>query len=275
MEFEWQGRKTMNEGSGASSAKTPDHVRPGFNNIAPYILVAGAERFIEFLKAAFEGTERIRVPRPDGSVMHAEVGLGNSVIELGDANEQFAARQAFVHLYVDDADATYKRALEAGAKSVYGVEDQPWGDRQGCVKDEFGNVWYIATAKGWTPGPDGLLTVQPFLHLRNADKMIPFAEAAFRAEALGVAKSDDGKVLHGTIRIGKATFEIDEANDDSDVKPCYLHVYVPDVDAIYAEAMRAGAVSVDPPVDKPYGERGATVKDLFGNTWFLATYTGA
>ena len=268
----------MNEGSAGSSAvsaKTAPHVRPGFNNIVPYILVAGAERFIEFLKSAFGGTERIRVPWPDGSVMHADVAIGNSVIELADANEQFAARQAFVHLYVDDADATYKRALEAGAKSVYKVEDQPWGDRQGCVKDEFGNVWYIATAKGWTPGPEGLLTVQPFLHLRNADRMIPFAEAAFRAETLGVAKSDDGKVLHGTIRIGKATFEIDEANDDADVKPCYLHVYVPDVDAIYAEAMRAGAISVEAPVDKPYGERAASVTDLFGNMWFLATYTGA
>jgi PhnB protein len=268
----------MNEGSAtssAASAKTAPYVRPGFNNIAPYILVSGAARFIEFLKAAFEGTERIRVPRPDGSIMHAEVGLGNSVIELGDANEQFAARQAFVHLYVGDADATYRRALAAGAKSVYDVEDQPWGDRQGCVKDEFGNVWYIATAKGWTPGPDGLLTVQPFLHLRNADKMIPFAEAAFGAESLGVAKADDGKVLHGTIRIGKATFEIDEANDDADVKPCYLHVYVPDVDAIYAEALRAGAVSVEAPVDKPYGERACSVSDPFGNMWFLATHTGA
>lgn len=268
----------MNEGSAtssAASAKAPSHVRPGFNNIAPYILVAGAERFIEFLKAAFEGTERIRVPRPDGSIMHAEIGLGNSVIELGDASDQFAARQAFVHLYVDDADATYKRALDAGAKSVYSVEDQPWGDRQGCVKDEFGNVWYIATARGWTPGPEGLLRVQPFLHLRNADKMIPFAEAAFGAETLGVAKSDDGKVLHGTIRIGKATFEIDEASDDADLKPSYLHAYVPDADAIYAEAMRAGAVSVEAPVDKPYGERACSVSDPFGNMWFLATYTGA
>lgn len=268
----------MNEnsaGSSAASAKTPQYVRPGLNNIVPYMLVEGAERFIEFLKAAFAGTELLRVPRTDGSVMHAEVGIGNSVIELANANEQFATRQAFVHLYVDDSDATYKQALAAGAKSVYGVEDQPWGDRQGCVKDEFGNVWYIATAKGWTPGPDGLLTVQPFLHLRNADRMIPFAEAAFGAETLGVAKSDDGKVLHGTIRIGKATFEIDEANDESDVKPCYLHVYVPDVDAIYGDAMRAGAVSVEAPVDKPYGERACSVSDPFGNMWFLATYTGA
>ncbi len=268
----------MSEGSAtssAASAKTPSYVRPGFNNIAPYMLVAGADRFIEFLKASFAGTERIRVPRPDGSIMHAEVGVGNSVIELGDSNEQFVARHHFVHLYVDDADATYQRALGAGAKSVYAPADQPWGDRQGCVKDEFGNVWYIATAKGWTPGPEGLLSVQPFLHLHDAEKMIPFAEAAFGAEALGVARSDEGKILHATIRIGKATFEIDEASGESDAAPSYLHTYIPDVDAYYAKALQAGAVSVEAPVDKPYGERACAINDPFGNMWFLATYTGA
>jgi hypothetical protein len=62
--------------------------RPNFPNIAPYFLVDRAPRFIDFLVAAFEGIERIRVPRPDGSIMHAEVAIGNSVIELGDANEQ-------------------------------------------------------------------------------------------------------------------------------------------------------------------------------------------
>jgi PhnB protein len=117
--------------------------------------------------------------------------------------------------------------------------------------------------------------VQPYLHLRDAHKMIPFAQAAFRAEALGVAKSEEGKVLHATIRIGSGTFEIDEASDESQPMPCYLHIYVPDSDACYEDAVRAGATSVEPPNDKPYGERSATVKDLFGNTWFLATYLGS
>jgi PhnB protein len=265
----------MNEGTAKSSeasATVPSFVRPGFNNIAPYIVVNGAARFIDFLKAAFQGTERMRVPRPHGQVMHAEVGIGNSVIELADSSEQHPPRQATVHLYVDDADATYERALRAGATSIYGVEDQHWGDRQGCAKDEFGNVWYIATAMGWDPGPDGLLSVQPFLHLHGADKMIPFAKAAFRAESLGVAKSEEGKILHGTIKIGHAAFEIDEAEGQFQPMPSYLHVYVPDTDACYAAAVHAGATSVEAPTTKPYGERSATVKDPFGNTWFLATY---
>ncbi len=207
--------------------------------------------------------------------MHCEVGVGNSVIELGDADEQHPPRPTAVHLYVMDADATFERALRAGATSMEPVANQPWGDRQGCVKDDFGNVWRIATPNGWAPGPQGILSIQPYLFLRDADKMIPFAEAAFRAAAEGVAKSDDGKVLHATIRIGSGTLEIEEAHDQFHPMPCYLHAYVPDADATYQEATRAGATSVEVPNDKPYGERSATVKDPFGNTWFLATYLGA
>jgi len=267
----------MNEGtakSSESSAMLPPFVRPGFSNIAPYIVVNGAARFIDFLEAAFQGTERLRMPRPDGAVMHAEIGIGNSVIELADASDQHPPRPTTVHLYVDDADAAYERTLQAGATSIYPVDDQFWGDRQGCAKDEFGNVWYIAMAKGWDPGPDRMPSVQPYLHLHGAEKMIPFAEAAFRAETLGVAKSPEGKILHATIKIGHATFEIDEAYGEFQPMPCYLHVYVPETDVRYADAVRAGATSVEAPATKPYGERSAAVKDMFGNTWFLATYLG-
>jgi PhnB protein len=267
----------MNEGAAPSpevSARKAHFARPGFNNIAPYILVNGAARFLDFLKSAFEATERVRVPRPDGLIMHAEAGVGDSVIELGDANENHPPRPTTVHLYVDDADATYEHALHAGATSVYSVIDQAWGDRQGCVRDPFGNVWYIAMAKGWTPGPEGLRSVQPYLHLHDARNMIPFVEAAFGAEALGIAESAEGEVLHATIKIGNATLEIDEADEEFQPMPCYLHMYVPDTDALYAQALRAGATSVDPPTNAPYGDRAAGVKDPFGNTWYLATYFG-
>jgi PhnB protein len=266
----------MNEGTAKSSetpAKLPPFVRPGFGNIAPYIVVNGAGEFIEFLKTSFHGAERLRVPRPDGEVMHAEVGVGNSVVELAEASEQHPPRRNTIHLYVEDADAGYERALRAGATSIYPVGEHVSGDRQGCAKDEWGNVWYIAQAKEW-PGHDPAPSVQPYLHLRGAEKMIPFAEAAFHAETLGVTKSPKGKILHATIRIGHATFEIDEAHGEFQPMPCYLHVYVPDADARYAEAIRAGAVSVEAPATKPYGERSAGIKDTFGNTWFLATYLG-
>ncbi|MGC1492236.1 MAG: VOC family protein, partial [Candidatus Acidiferrum sp.] len=217
----------------------------------------------------------IRVPKPDGSIMHAEVAIGDSVIELSDANEQYPVRPMTTHLYVPNSDISYANALQAGASSVYPVADQHWGDRQGCVMDPFGNRWYIATPKGWDPGEAGIRAVQPFLHLHDAHTFIPFVEAAFEAKATGVAKSPEGHILHATIEIAGATFEIDEAHGAFQPAPAYLHVYVPDTDAFYAQALRAGATSVTPPANAPYGDRTATVKDPFGNTWFLATYLSA
>jgi PhnB protein len=256
------------------SAKGGRYMRPGLTSITPYFVLRGAAQFIEFLKKTFGGVERLRMPTPDGSIMHAEVEIGNGAIEVGDANEAYPAAPADIHIYVDDADATFLNALGAGARTIYEVADQPWGDRQGAVKDAFGNHWYIAKPVGWAPGPESPRTIQPFLHLREAHKLIPFLEAAFGAEAMGVAKSDEGVVLHGTIRIGNATLEIDEAHGEFQPKPCSLHVYVPDSDACYERALKAGATSVEVPQDKPYGDRSAGVRDPAGNSWFIATWLG-
>lgn len=247
------------------------YLRPGMTSITPYIVVRGAAQLIDFLNASFAATERLRMPTPDGSIMHAEMAIGNGAVELSDGGDAYPPAPCAIHLYVDDADATYERALHAGATSIYPVADQPWGDRWGAVTDPFGNVWFIAKA-GWTPGPEGISSVQPFLHLHDANAMVPFAEAAFGAESLGVARSPEGLVLHGTIRIGNATFEIAEASAAFPPMPCHLHIYVPDTDATYAQALQAGATSIETPQDKPYGDRSAGVKDPWGNSWFLATY---
>ena len=276
LKSELHRRIAMKEAAVPAPAKAAPFRRANFPNIAPYFLVDDAPQFIDFLIAAFDGTERIRVPRPDGSIMHAEVAIGNSVIELGDANEQYPQRPMTTHLYVPDADATFGRALHAGASSIYApTDDHPSGDRWGALTDSFGNTWYIATVKGWVPGPEGVLSVQPYLHLRDAHNMIPFVEAGLGAEVTGMHKSPDGLVQHATIEIAGATFEIDEASAESNPNPSYLHVYVPDTDALYARAIAAGAKGVKPPDTAPYGERSATITDPFGNTWFLATYLGA
>ena len=272
----------MSEGIGASPAGTGEaqaravhYQRPGLTSITPYIIVRPAAQFIEFLKSAFECKERMRMPAPDGSIMHAEMAIGDGAIEVSDGNAEYPTASAAIHLYVDDAEATYQRALRAGAASIYPVGDHPSGDLQGAVKDQFSNLWYIAEPSGeWTPGPEGVPSVQPYLHLREAHKMIPFMETVFGAESLGVHKSPEGAVLHGTIRIGNATLEIDEAHGEFQPMPCHLHVYVPDTDAVYAQALRAGATSIETPQDKPYGDRSAGVKDAWGNSWFIATYLG-
>jgi PhnB protein len=253
---------------------TTNYMPPGFHTITPYIIVPRASEFIDFLKRAFAATERLRVPMPDGLLMHAEVAVGDSMIELADANEKVPPAPAAIHLYVSDADATYANAIAAGAASLYEPADQPWGDRQGAARDPFGNIWYIATNKSWTPGPGELRTVQVYLHLHGADKMIPFLQNAFGAEALGVAKSPEGTVLHATIKIGDNTLEIDEAHGEFQPMPCHLHLYVPNADAQYDRALRAGATSIEPPTDKPYGERSACVKDPWCNTWYVATSFG-
>jgi PhnB protein len=260
----------------ASQAQpTAAFMPPGFHTITPYLVIPRAAQLIEFLKTSFGATERLRVPIAGSALlMHAEVSIGNSIVELADANDALPPAPSAIHLYLGDADAAYARAIQAGATSIYPPADQPWGDHQGAVKDASGNIWYIATAKDWEPGPGGLLAVQPYLHLHAADKMIPFLQDAFGAEALGVAKSPEGVVLHATIKIGNATLEIDEAHGDFQPMPCHLHLYVPDADATYARALRAGAISEEAPTTKDYGDRSAGVKDPWGNSWFLATHLG-
>jgi PhnB protein len=276
-----QRRISMSEGTAAATgtgearARAVHYQRPGLTAITPYIVVRPAAQFMEFLKSSFDGIERMRMPAPDGSIMHAEVEIGNGAIEVSDGNEQYPTAPAAVHLYVDDPDATYARTLQAGATSFYApTDDHPSGDRWGAVKDPFGNHWYIAKPRGWTPGPEGLRSVQPYLHLSEAHKMIPFMETAFEAEAMGVHKSAQGTVLHATMRIGNATLEIDEAHGEFQPMPCHLHVYVPDTDAAYARAMEAGATSIEAPRNAPYGDRAAGVKDAWGNSWFIATHLG-
>ena len=255
------------------ASKQAETMLSGFHTIAPYIIVPRAVEFIDFLKVAFGGMERFRVPREPGSesIMHAEVAIGNSTIELADANEQFSAAPMAIHLYFDDADAVYTRAIEAGATSIYEVGDHVSGDRQGAVRDPFGNVWYIAMIQGWTPGPEGVPSVQPYLHLRGSEKMIPFLENAFGGVVTGhVPMSPQGHVLHATVQIGDNTLELDEAHGEFQPMPCHLHLHVADADAIYARAIRAGATSIDAPSDKPYGRSGG-VTDTFGNTWYMTS----
>ena len=274
-----QRRITMSEA--AAPSLSPEHKAdyrpPGFPNIAPYFVVEGGAQFIDFLVAAFEGVEHGRYKTPDGKIMHAEVAIGDSVVELGDASEKIPPRPATTHLYVKDADATFGRALDAGATSIFfPTSDHPSGDRWGALRDRFGNLWHIATPGHWALGAPGMpRSVQPYLHLKEADKMIPFLESALNAKVLwGVHKSPEGKVLHATMEISGATLEIDEAHDEFQPQLCLLHLYVPDPDSLYEQALRAGATTVEPPQDKPYGERSFGVKDPFGNTWYVARYTG-
>jgi PhnB protein len=117
----------------------------GFSTVTPYLIVRGADKLIDFLKAAFEGEEKLRVPTEDGKIRHAQVVVGDSPIELADANEQYPPMPASLHMYVPDCDAVYARAIQAGGTSIQELIDQPYGERSGGVLDPCGNQWWIAT----------------------------------------------------------------------------------------------------------------------------------
>jgi len=132
----------------ASRTPVKNYFRPGFRSVTPYLVVADAPRLIDFLKAAFGAHELLRMQRPDGTVQHAELQIGDSRLELGQANEKWNAMPATLHLYVPDADATYRRALADGAVSIQDPHDTDYGDRSAGVQDPCGNHWFIATHVG-------------------------------------------------------------------------------------------------------------------------------
>jgi PhnB protein len=117
----------------------------GYHNVTPYIVVDGAARLIDFLKEVFGAEETTRLPGPDGKLGHAEVRIGDSLIMLADVGAENRAFPAMLHIYVDDCDATYDKAIAAGATSKRAPEDQFYGDRMAGVQDEFGNEFWIAT----------------------------------------------------------------------------------------------------------------------------------
>jgi uncharacterized glyoxalase superfamily protein PhnB len=116
----------------------------GYHTVTPYLVVKGAAKLIDFMKDAFGATERSRMGSDD-RIMHAEVQIGDSVIMLGDAGPGNEPLGSMIHLYMDDADAFYKRAIAAGATSMREPADQFYGDRSAGVKDAFGNQWWLAT----------------------------------------------------------------------------------------------------------------------------------
>ncbi|MGH9721846.1 MAG: VOC family protein [Bryobacteraceae bacterium] len=248
-------------------------VRPGFHSITPYLIVDGADAMIDFVRRAFGAQPVKRVPAPDGKVMHAEVRIGESILELADSGPGLAPMPASIHLYVPDADAVYRRAIGAGGISSGEPVDQPYGDREAGVKDVFGNEWYIATHKleAGRYAPEGLRTITPYLHTKGVGDLIEFLKRAFGAEEAMCHQSPDGTILHAKVRIGDSVVEMGEAHGEWHPRPTMLHLSVSDADSVYRTALEAGATSVSAPEDKPYGARVGVVSDPGGNIWCIAT----
>lgn len=193
------------------------------------------------------------------------------MIEAADARGEFPAMATAIHMYVPDADAVYRRALEAGGSSLHEMRDQPYGDREGSVRDPLGNDWYIATHQATGIAPEGLRTITPYLHCRGAVQVLGFIERALGGKEMERAQTPDGQIQHAKMRIGDSVLELGEAHGKYQPMGAALHLYVEDTDALYQQVMGAGAKSIYPPSDQDYGDRSAALIDPFGNHWYLAT----
>ena len=117
----------------------------GWSSVSPYLIVNGAKGTMAFLKEVFGATELQTFPGPDGRLMHAEVRIDDTVVMLADAAPDWPPASSHVHVYVQDVDATYARALKAGAASIQEPAKRDDPDRRGGVKDAGGTTWWIAT----------------------------------------------------------------------------------------------------------------------------------
>jgi len=119
---------------------------PGYSTVSVYLVAQGAQAVIDFLKNTFDATQLRRFDTPDGKIMHAEVRIDDTVIMVADAGGTYPAFPSWLHVYVNDVDKTYQRALAAGGTALQEpVRKEGDPDKRGGVKDPAGNTWWIAT----------------------------------------------------------------------------------------------------------------------------------
>ena len=136
--------------------KSTKAIPDGFHTLTPHLIIKDAAKAIDFYKAAFGAEELARMPMPDGRLMHASLKIGDSMLMLCDefpehgcglSPQSLESAHATIHIYVEDADKAFKKAIEAGATEKMAPQDMFWGDRYGVLVDPFGQPWSIATHK--------------------------------------------------------------------------------------------------------------------------------
>lgn len=277
-EMQRRAQESFPRQAGASAheggVRAVSFIREGFHTVTPYLIIRDASRWIEFVKQAFGAEERFRTARPGAEdlIMHAEVKIGDSMIELADANRAYPEVAVTLLIRVSDPDAVYSRALEAGATAFDRVTDHEYGSRAGTVVDPSGNRLHI-----FRPTPDNKIfadfrSVTPHLYADRPADLIAFMKQAFGGEEVYRAQTPEGGIRHAQIRIGDSIVALAGGPGAYQPMPSTLHLYVPDTDLLYERALRAGATSIQPPTIQPYGDRSAGLTDPFGNRWFIATH---
>ena len=117
-----------------------------YNSVSPYFVVKGAQKMVDLLKEVFHAKELRRYDGPDGTIMHVEVQVDDSVIMIGDSSDQYPPNQLLIHVYVPNVDEVFKRALDTGCKSVETPKQREGDpDKRGTFTDFAGNTWAIGT----------------------------------------------------------------------------------------------------------------------------------
>lgn len=280
----------------STAAKQIESTPQTATTMYPHMVYRNAAAAIEFYKRAFGATELMRLMEPGGKVGHAELQIGNAMFSLSDEYPDYDAISAEtlggspikLHLSVADVDQFAEQAISEGARLIRPVEDQFYGDRAGQIKDPFGYTWHVATRQRDVsvddmqkhldefPTPEqpkkfkreGFHSVTPYLTVKPAVELVDFVKQAFGAvESFRTTGSAGG--LHCEVKIGDSMVMIG-GGPTFDTRPSAIHLYVPDVDEVYARAVAAGATSLAEPSDQEYGERIAAVKDIGGNEWYIA-----
>jgi uncharacterized glyoxalase superfamily protein PhnB len=248
----------------AMSTAMPANVREGFTTVTPYVWVPD-RGLADFLVRVFDAVET-RVDEGGRHGTHRELRIGDSMLMLGEGapGEIVPGRSMAFHVFVDDVDAVYAKALAAGAEPLGDPADRPYGERSGYVK-AYGNFWYIASPLGPESVRHALRSVTPFLHSRDVRGYIDFLVRAFGATEEVVYEHSGGFIPYARARVGDAAIELGTA----DPTPGALCLYVADPDVVYEQAVAAGAKALAPPADQPSGERMAFVEDSIGNQWYI------
>jgi len=311
-DFKVQLRKDLLlRATAASASLQPNKVNytpTGYHTANACLVIRDAQRAIEFYKEAFGATELTRLNDRSGNLIHAQIKIGDSPIEIapeqGDYNrspQSLGGSAVPIELYVEDVDALAERAIAAGAKVIFPIADQFYGDRGGRLQDPFGHMWIVSThkedltpeevsrrAEAWMnemqaavplrqpavePGgaPAGYHSITPYLQVKGAQRLIEFIKNAFDAEEIFRIPRGE-QIAHAQLKIENSMIEVADAIDKYQPNPTAIWLFVTDSDAVYARALRAGATSLREPTDQDYGDREASVRDPFGNHWYIATH---
>ncbi|MNZ91768.1 Glyoxalase-like domain protein [compost metagenome] len=123
----------------------PHYIRNGLLNVTPYFIVNGADQLIDFVVNCFDARINDMLRNDEGKIRHAELRIGDSIIEVSEANEKYSPVQLAIHLYVRNVDETFRKCLDAGASIIEEPLDKPYGERGAGIRDAQGNQWFLAT----------------------------------------------------------------------------------------------------------------------------------